>query len=68
MAGEFIPDPPQSQDQEAKKLLRRNQGGRGSATKPAPQLTKSNGRVGASVSGRRVSSGAASVRVRGGAW
>lgn len=66
MAGEFVPDPPHSQDQEAKKLLRRNAGGRGSATKPAPQLTKSNGRVGARVGGRRVASGATTVR--GGAW
>jgi hypothetical protein len=66
MAGEFIPDPPLSGDDQAKKLLRRNQGGRGSATKTTSQVTKSNGQVGASVSGRRISSGAATVR--GGAF
>ena len=66
MAGEFIPDPTHSGDQEAKKLLRRNQGGRASAVKSAPQVTKSNGNVGKSISGRRISSGAANVR--GGAF
>lgn len=64
MAGEFIPDPPKSGDAQAKKLLRRNEGGRGSATKKAPQVTKSNGSV--ARGGRKISSGAASVR--GGAF
>ena len=66
MAGEFIKDPPLSDDAEAKKMLRKNKGTRGTATSPGPKITKSNGAVGAKISGRRVASGAASVR--GGAF
>lgn len=66
MAGEFIPDPPKSGDAEARKMLRKNKGGRGTAVSKGPQITRSNGAVGAKVSGRRISSGAASVR--GGAF
>jgi hypothetical protein len=66
MAGEFIPDPPKSTDAEARAMLRKNQGSRGTAVSSAPQITKSNGAVGASVGGRRISSGAATVR--GGAF
>jgi hypothetical protein len=62
MAGEFIKDPPKSGDPEAKKLLRNNGGMRGVGTTKAPKRTKSNGAVGARVAGRRISSGAASVR------
>lgn len=64
MAGEFIPDPPASADAEAKKMLRKNQGGRGSAVSKGPKITKSNGSV--ARGGRRVASGAASAR--GGAF
>ena len=64
MAGEFIKDPPLSSDIEARKMLRKNKGGRGSAVSKAPQITKSNGSV--ARGGRRISSGAASVR--GGAF
>jgi hypothetical protein len=66
MAGEFIKDPPLSSDSEARQMLRKNQGSRGTAVTKGPQITKSNGRIGASVGGRRVASGAASVR--GGAF
>ena len=66
MAGEFIPDPPLSSDAEAKKMLRKNAGTRGTATSKGSQITKSNGAGGAKVGGRRISSGAASVR--GGAF
>lgn len=62
MAGEFIKDPPLSGDQQAKKLLRNNAGGRGVGTSKGSKITKSNGRVGASVGGKRISSGAATVR------
>jgi hypothetical protein len=66
MAGEFIKDPPLSADAEAKKMLRKNKGSRGTAVNAGKQITKSNGATGASVSGRRISSGAATVR--GGAF
>jgi hypothetical protein len=66
MAGEFIPDPPKSADREAKQMLRKNKGTRGTAISSGPQVTKSNGRVGAGVAGKRISSGAATVR--GGAY
>jgi hypothetical protein len=60
MAGEFIPDAPNSRDAEAKKMLRKNKGSRGSAVTRAPKITKSNGSV--ARGGRRIASGAASVR------
>lgn len=60
MAGEFIPDPPLSSDDAARKMLRKNKGGRGTAVSKAPKITKSNGSV--ARGGRRVASGAASVR------
>ena len=61
MAGEFVPDPPKSGDAQARKLMRLHEG----KIKAAPNSkTTSNGAVGASISGRRVQSGAA--RVRGG--
>lgn len=64
MAGEFIKDPPQSQDTESKKRLRMNGGGIGvgGSRKNPKSLTKSNGAVGAKVGGKRVGSGAATTR------
>ena len=60
MAGEFVPDPPASADAEARKMLRKNKGSRGTAVTKGPKLTKSNGSV--ARGGRRIASGAASVR------
>jgi hypothetical protein len=62
MAGEFIKDPPQSQDSQARKTLRLSEGKSGQRRGKADRVTKSNGSVGKSVSGTRVRSGAASTR------
>lgn len=62
MAGEFIKDPPQSQDSQSRKLLRQSEGKIGQRRGKANRVTKSNGGVGKSVSGSRVRSGATTTR------